>query len=62
MPSTRLWLIDWLMLLEDSQKSRSAVDTGEYSEFSEMTGLQPFVAQFPGHIAAEAAQEKTLSK
>ena len=36
---------------------RSAVETGEYSSLSEMTGLKTFVTSFAGHIAAEAARE-----
>jgi len=35
---------------------RSAVDTGEYSELSKMTGLRTFVTEFAGHVAAEAAR------
>jgi len=35
---------------------RSAVDTGEYSQLSSMTGLKSFVTAFAGHIAAEAAR------
>lgn len=35
---------------------RSAVDSGEYSQLSPMTGLKSFVAAFAGHIAAEAAR------
>jgi len=35
---------------------RSAVKTGVYSEFSEMTGLKTFVRSFAAHIAAEAAR------
>lgn len=34
---------------------RSAVDTGEYSELSELTGLKTFVTGLAGHIAAEDA-------
>lgn len=36
---------------------RSAVDTGEYTELSEMTSLRTFVATFAGHIAAEAVRQ-----
>lgn len=36
---------------------RSGVDSGEYSELSEMTGLKTFVTELAGHIAAEAARE-----
>ncbi len=35
---------------------KSALDTGEYSELSEMTGLRTFVSELAGHIAAEAAR------
>ena len=35
---------------------RSAVDSGEYSQLSPMTGLKSFVTAFAGHIAAEAAR------
>jgi hypothetical protein len=35
---------------------RSAVDTGDYSELSEMTSLKTFVSTLAGHIAAEAAR------
>jgi type II restriction enzyme len=35
---------------------RSAQQTGEYMELSEMTGLRSFVATFAGHVAAEAAR------
>lgn len=35
---------------------RSSVDTGEYTELSEMTSLKTFVTTFAGHIAAEAAR------
>jgi hypothetical protein len=35
---------------------RSAVDTGEFRELSEMTSLRAFVASFAGHIATEAAR------
>ncbi len=35
---------------------RNAVDSGEYSQLSSMTGLKSFVAAFAGHIAAEAAR------
>lgn len=35
---------------------RSAVDSGEYSQLSSMTGLKSFVTAFAGHIAAEAAR------
>ena len=35
---------------------RSAANTGEYSELSEMTGLRAFVSELAGHVAAEAAR------
>ncbi len=35
---------------------RSAVDSGDYSQLSSMTGLKSFVTAFAGHIAAEAAR------
>ena len=35
---------------------RDAVDSGKYSELSRMTGLQTFVTELAGHIAAEAAR------
>lgn len=35
---------------------RTAVDTGEYVELSEMTGLRAFITGFAGHIAAEAVR------
>lgn len=35
---------------------RSAIDTGEYSEMSAMTGLKTFVADLAGHVAAAAAR------
>jgi len=36
--------------------SRSAVETGKYSELSSMTGLKAFFSAFAGHIAAQAAR------
>ena len=36
---------------------RTAADSGEYSELSEMTGLKAFVASLAGHCAAEAARQ-----
>lgn len=36
---------------------RSAVDSGEYNELSEMTGFKTFVTGLAGHVAAEAARE-----
>ncbi|MEE9914011.1 MAG: PaeR7I family type II restriction endonuclease [Deltaproteobacteria bacterium] len=35
---------------------RSAVDTGQFSELSPMTGLKTFLATLAGHVAAEAAR------
>jgi hypothetical protein len=35
---------------------RSAVDSGEFSELSSMTGLKTFVTALAGHVAAEAAR------
>jgi hypothetical protein len=35
---------------------RTAVDTGAYSDLSELTGLKTFITSFAGHIAAEAAR------
>jgi hypothetical protein len=35
---------------------RSAVDSGKYTELSDLTGLKTFVTNFAGHIAAEAAR------
>ena len=35
---------------------RSAIDTGEYYEVSEITGLRNFATELAGHIAAEAAR------
>lgn len=35
---------------------RSAIDTGEYSELSELTSLKTFITTFAGHVAAEAAR------
>jgi len=35
---------------------RTAVTTGDFSEFSTMTNLRAFVAAFAGHVAAEAAR------
>jgi type II restriction enzyme len=37
---------------------RSASQTGEFSDLSEMTGLKSFIAALAGHIAAEAARLK----
>lgn len=37
---------------------RSAIDTGEHNELSELTGLRNFVTTLAGHIAAEAARTK----
>jgi hypothetical protein len=35
---------------------REAIETGDYSELSELTGLKTFVTTLAGHIAAEAAR------
>jgi type II restriction enzyme len=35
---------------------RSAGNTGEYSELSEMTGMRNFITALAGHVAAEAAR------
>lgn len=35
---------------------RTSVDTGDYSELSEMTGLKTFVTSLAGHVAAEATR------
>jgi Restriction endonuclease XhoI len=35
---------------------RSAVDSGDYAQLSDMTGLRTFVTEFAGHIAAEASR------
>lgn len=35
---------------------RSAIDTGAYLEFSELTGLKNFITSFSAHIAMEAAR------
>ena len=35
---------------------RTAIQSGDYSELSELTGLKTFVTGFAGHIAAAAAQ------
>jgi hypothetical protein len=35
---------------------RSAVDTGEYVELSEVTGLKTFITTLAGHVAAQAAR------
>jgi hypothetical protein len=35
---------------------RTAKDSGEFTELSEMTGLKTFITSFAGHIAAEAAR------
>lgn len=36
---------------------RTSVDTGDYSELSEMTGLKTFVTTLAGHVAAEVARK-----
>jgi len=38
--------------------SRSALDTGDYTELSELTGLKTFVTELAGHVAAEAARTR----
>lgn len=35
---------------------REAIDSGDYSELSELSGLKNFVTLFAGHIAMEAAR------
>ncbi|HWR31181.1 MAG TPA: PaeR7I family type II restriction endonuclease, partial [Negativicutes bacterium] len=35
---------------------KDAVDSGNYTELSDMTGLKTFVTSLAGHIAAEAAR------
>jgi uncharacterized membrane protein len=35
---------------------RTALETGEYTELSEMTNLKTFVSVLAGHIAAEVAK------
>ena len=35
---------------------RAAQQTGEYTEFTAMTGLRAFVAALAGHVATDAAQ------
>lgn len=35
---------------------RSAIDSGDYADLSELTGLRNFVTSFAGHVAAEAAR------
>lgn len=35
---------------------RTGVDTGDYAELSEMTGLRTFVTELAAHVAAEAAR------
>ncbi len=35
---------------------RTSVDTGDYSELSDMTGLKTFITTLAGHVAAEAAR------
>jgi type II restriction enzyme len=36
--------------------SRSSIETGDYSDISNMTGLKNFVVSLAGHVAAEAAR------
>lgn len=38
--------------------SHTSIDTGAYSELSEMTGLKTFVATFAGHVATEVARTR----
>lgn len=38
---------------------RTAIDTGEYSEINELTGLKTFVSTFAGHVAVEAARSNS---
>ncbi|MCB0210574.1 MAG: PaeR7I family type II restriction endonuclease [Anaerolineae bacterium] len=40
---------------------RNAIETGDFSELSEMTNLKTFVTSFAGHIAAEAARLEDIS-
>jgi hypothetical protein len=35
---------------------RTAAETGDYVDLSELKGLKTFVTSFAGHIAAEAAR------
>ena len=35
---------------------RTAAETGDFADLSELTGLKTFVTSFAGHIAAEAAR------
>jgi hypothetical protein len=37
---------------------KTSIETGEYSELSEMTGLRTFISEFAGHIAASVARKK----
>jgi len=37
-------------------ESRTAANSGNYAELSELTGLKSFITSFAGHIAAEAAR------
>jgi hypothetical protein len=37
---------------------RTAAETGEYKDISELTSLKMFVTSFAGHIASEAARRK----
>jgi Restriction endonuclease XhoI len=36
--------------------ARSAINSGDYSNLSDMTSLKTFVASLAGHVAAEAAR------
>lgn len=40
----------------------TAAETGDYSELSELSGLDAFVTAFAGHIAAEAARTHSPSR
>lgn len=35
---------------------RRGIETGEYSELGELTGLRTFISELAGHVAAEAAR------
>lgn len=39
--------------------SRSAINDGNYSEISDLTGLRSFVTTFAGHVAAEASRSQS---
>lgn len=42
--------------------SKTAAETGEYSELSELTSLKTFLSQLAGHVAAEAAAHPEFAK